>query len=357
MRAIFIAATGQNVGKTTLCLGLLSGLRKRRTAVGFLKPIGQQHAASFDGSEVDKDVILFKDHFHLTPSYTAMSPVICPHGFTKDYLDHKFEEKNLLQKITESFEQLARENEFVLVEGTGHIGVGSIFHLNNAKIAKHLGIDVVIVVTGGLGSSFDELELNLNMCYSSGVKVHGVILNKVHDDKRKMILEYFPKSLQASGIPLIGCIPYEPFLMLPTLHDLQLLFRAEFLSGNEQRFHHFNSIHLVAGSLESFYEEHAPNQLIITSACREDIILQMLRSSSNNGMILTGKKSPSPEIAQAIRQSDLPILYVPMPCYEVTKAITCFTAKIRNEDNEKVERAIKLVEDHINFDLLLTPHH
>jgi len=42
-KAIFIAATGQNVGKTTICLGLPAGLRKRFSRVGFIKPVGQQH--------------------------------------------------------------------------------------------------------------------------------------------------------------------------------------------------------------------------------------------------------------------------------------------------------------------------
>ena len=42
-KAIFVAATGQNVGKTTVCLGLIAALKKKFPQLGFMKPVGQQH--------------------------------------------------------------------------------------------------------------------------------------------------------------------------------------------------------------------------------------------------------------------------------------------------------------------------
>jgi hypothetical protein len=43
---------------------------------------------------------------------------------------------------------------------TGHVGVGSIVGLSNARVAQELGLGMVLVANGGLGSAFDELELN-----------------------------------------------------------------------------------------------------------------------------------------------------------------------------------------------------
>jgi dethiobiotin synthetase len=67
-KAIFVAATGQNVGKTTICLGLVSGLQKRFASVGFLKPVGQESVQSHTGVPIDKDVLLFKSRFGLKDS-------------------------------------------------------------------------------------------------------------------------------------------------------------------------------------------------------------------------------------------------------------------------------------------------
>lgn len=58
-RAIFVAATAQHVGKTTTCLGIVSGLQKRFQRVGFIKPVGQQHVPVDSSLSVDKDVVLF----------------------------------------------------------------------------------------------------------------------------------------------------------------------------------------------------------------------------------------------------------------------------------------------------------
>ena len=66
---IFVAATRQHVGKTTVSLALMSGLQKRFNKVGFLKPVGQQHLPVRDESgnqlRVDKDVQVMKEYFKL----------------------------------------------------------------------------------------------------------------------------------------------------------------------------------------------------------------------------------------------------------------------------------------------------
>lgn len=38
--------------------------------------------------------------------------------------------------------------------------MGSIIGLSNARVARELGLEIVLVANGGLGSTFDELELN-----------------------------------------------------------------------------------------------------------------------------------------------------------------------------------------------------
>jgi len=94
-RPIFVAATRQHVGKTSVSLALTAGLKKRFENVGFIKPVGQQHLtvkSQETGEEVrvDKDVKLVREHFKLHHlDYKDMSPVIIPPGYTRDYIDGK----------------------------------------------------------------------------------------------------------------------------------------------------------------------------------------------------------------------------------------------------------------------------
>lgn len=359
-QAIFIGATGQDVGKTTLCLGIIAALNKRFDAVGFIKPVGQQHV-NIDGINVDKDAVLFKDHFHLPQEWSDMSPVIIPGGFTRDYLDGLVTEEHMQNTILQAFQKVRTENDYTVVEGTGHIGVGSIIDMNNAKIASMLGLDMVIIASGGLGSAHDELALNVQMCRHYGVKIRGIILNRVLEDKRDMILEYFPKSLKKWDIPLIGCVPYNAFLSNPTIRDFELLFQTTLLSGEEFRYRHFQDVRLVASSLEAYLAETILNELVITPASREDIILATLHKHSEkskiegnycDGMILTSKVPPSESIVEQIKKTNMPVLYAPMCSYDVMKMITSFSAKIRSKDLPKVQQAITLVEENLDLEML-----
>lgn len=361
-QAIFIAATGQNVGKTTLCLGILSGLQKRYSNVGFIKPVGQQHIKVSPDINVDKDAVLFKEHFRLSSDWSDMSPVIIPDGFTRNFLDGQITECSMEDKIKTAFGKIKSNHDFTVVEGTGHMGVGSIVNMGNPKVAALLKLEMIIIASGGLGSAFDELSLNISMCQEYGIKIKGVLLNRVLDSKRDMIQQYFPKALDRLNIPLLGCIPYNEFLSTPCMKDFETLFNANLLSGEQHRYRHFQHTRLVAGSLAAYQAEMAPNELVITPASREDIILatlhkhlEMLDKDGTDfscGMILTSRHPPHDKIIEQIRKIDIPVLYVPLCSYDAMKSITSYTAKIPSGDTSKIQKAISLVEANIDFDLL-----
>lgn len=363
-RAFFVAATGQNVGKTTACLGLIAGLQERYDSVGFFKPVGQEHIELETGAHVDKDVVLFKSHFKLKESCEMMSPVLFPKGFTRDYLDGKVNHEDLIKKISNSFSSVAQNNQITVIEGTGHMGVGSIVDLNNAQVAALLKCPVLLIASGGLGKSFDELFLNFAQCEKYGVRIAGVVLNRVLDDKREMVAQYMKKALKKLNIPLIGLIPYDAFLSTPTMYDFEQLFQTELLTGQEYRLRHFHDIRLVASSLKMYQTWIVPNQLIITPASREDIILATLTrfwdkkiahpdEDFASGIILTGKQYPKRSLIEQIRDAHIPMLYAPISSFVAMKMIHSYTAKIKQDDTAKIEEAIKVVKKSIDFDLLI----
>ncbi|RQM30208.1 hypothetical protein B5M09_000307 [Aphanomyces astaci] len=145
---LLVLSTGQHVGKTTTSLGLVAHLQERfslevhgtttpKKEVAYCKPVGQQHVPVGGGLRVDKDSFLFKEHFGLVHDYKDMSPVIFPDGFTRDYIDGKVTAAELTESVRVAHRHLMDTSEFVVVEGTGHTGVGSICDINNAQVAGH----------------------------------------------------------------------------------------------------------------------------------------------------------------------------------------------------------------------------
>jgi len=164
------------------------------------------------------------------------------------------------------------------------VAVGSIVDASNADIAALLGAKVVIVANGGLGNSFDELELNRNLLQSIGVDIAGVIINKVRPDKYNQTKHYLSKALEQKWgphIPLLGCIPDRPFLGCPSIADIERLFGASLVSGAEHRLRHYRveDLTLVATSLEVFLKRLRLNRqagerkLFVCHSSRNDILL------------------------------------------------------------------------------------
>ncbi|CAJ1948001.1 unnamed protein product [Cylindrotheca closterium] len=381
-RPIFVAATKQHVGKTTTSLAIMSGLKKRFDKVGFIKPVGQQHVAvpSSKGSDemirVDKDVVLVREHFGLDHiNYQDMSPVIVPRGYTRDYVDGKISFDDQVEAVESSMAHIAEKSDAVLIEGTGHCAVGSIVGLNNAKVASLLGADMVLIANGGLGKAFDELELNRILCQHYGVRIAGVVINKVIPEKYEQTKKYIAKAMmQTWGIPLLGCIPDRPFLGCPALADLERLFGTKLLSGGDLRLRHYNTsdVNIVTTSLTRFLEnlrQKPARTLYICHVTRDDLIVgflgefQRAKTSTKSdrkfeaALIVCGREgkySYSKEVMEMIDgHPECPIMAVQKTTHEALKEIHNFTPKLNIDDTNRVQVAVNHYEPYIDFEELM----
>ena len=96
--------------------------------------------------------------FDLPESYPVMSPVHIPRGFTKAYIAGQVVE-DLGARIRAAHATFAG-HDMLVIEGTGHAGVGAVIGLSNAVVAQMLGAPAVIVSEGGVGRPIDEIVLN-----------------------------------------------------------------------------------------------------------------------------------------------------------------------------------------------------
>lgn len=376
-RPIYVSATKQHVGKTSVSLALVSGLQKRFGQLGFLKPVGQKSLPVWEEDqqrqlEVDKDVVLVKQHFGLNHlPWRYMSPVMIPPGYTKLYLDGKITNDTQSQQILEAHRFVKDKSRIVLCEGTGHCAVGSIVGAGNAEVASWLGADMVLVANGGLGSAFDELELNRSLCERHNVPVAGVIINKVQVDKYDQTKYYMEKALKERwDVPLLGCIPDRPYLGCPAVADLERLFEGDLLSGQEHRLRHYTvkDLNLVATSLQVFLanmREKPSRTLYVCHSSRDDILLGFLaecqrqkhlgRGDPEATLIICEGDRMDPRMLEMIEIDEAapPILLVKQSTREVMDEIHSFTPKLNADDFNRVASTVNHYEPYIDFDLLL----
>jgi len=205
MKPLYVSATKQDTGKTTLIVGLLQAFRDQGCNVGYMKPVGQRYV-QYEGYNVDEDAVLAREVFGLQDAPADLSTVAIERGFTARYIFNR-DPKPLEERIMAAFERLRAAHEFLLVEGTGHAGVGSCFDLSNARVAEMFGASAIIIAHGGIGQAIDEVALSLHLFRKHGVEVLGVVLNKVWPEKLEKVKRTVAQGLENLGTRLLGVVP------------------------------------------------------------------------------------------------------------------------------------------------------
>ncbi|NQT95104.1 MAG: AAA family ATPase [Candidatus Omnitrophica bacterium] len=360
-KKIFIAATRQNDGKTTISLGLMAILKERFENIGFIKPIGQRYLVE-QGYNIDEDSFLIEEIFGIKCNLKDMSPVAIEKGFTQKYINNPDREP-LKKQVMDSFEKVSGGNDLVVIEGTGHAGVGSVFDMSNAQVAKMLGTKVVIISAGGIGRPIDEVMLSVPLFEKAGVEIAGVIINKVQASKYKKINELVRKGFRQHGMNVFGVIPYLKILDMPTMEHMENELDGRRISGSDDNMLKTINNILVATASSSVVMRHlAEKSLIITSGERDDLIRYLLKQCGRRrdkkemlrGFILTCGFMPNRSTRKLLEKSGIPALVVQEDTYNVVTKLEDMIVKVRPGEQDKIDIITRLIHDHVDVNALLS---
>jgi BioD-like phosphotransacetylase family protein len=353
---IFVAATRMNDGKTTTCLGLTAALQTMGLNVGYIKPIAQRIVQSGE-DQVDEDTLLIDGLFSLDIPIAAMSPVAIGPEFTKNYLENPNEiGPQLKDKICRAFDRAAYGKDIIVVEGSGHAGVGSVFGASNADNAKVLGSKALIVAAGGIGKPIDEIALNKALFDQSGVEVVGVILNKVLPDKIDFIRDFASRGLKKLGIPLIGVVPLQETLVYPNLDQVAEETKARWihqLAGLRR----VRRVVIGAMSARRAAEYFRVNgTLVIVPGDREDLLEAFIEgggAKSLSGIILSNGLLPNDVLMKKLTDAGIPVAAVEAESFAVTARINNMTVKTMKQDSDKIPIIEKMIRESVDIPALL----
>jgi len=354
---VFIAATRQNDGKTTASLGLLAALQQVYPRIGYIKPVGQRFV-EIEEQKIDEDTVLMDRVYRLNCPLVDMSPIAVEPDFTRKYLESSNYDA-LVKRIQKAFDRVAWEKDLVLCEGSGHAGVGSVFDLSNARVAKLLGAKVVIVTQGGIGKPIDEVSLNQALFEKEGVEIIGVILNKVLGKKIDYITEFARRGLKRKGLELLGVVPHQPVLSQPTMELIREELNAEVLNQSDGLHNSVQEVLIGAMGVHNALHLFKKGVLIITPGDREDIILAVASTLSDEGdrglagMILTRNLKPSKESQKVLGKMPFPVLSAAEDSYDVASRVHDLTVKIRPDDTQKIALIRDLIAQHVDTNKIL----
>jgi adenosylcobyric acid synthase len=225
--ALMIQGTGSNAGKSTLVAGLARALVRRGLKVAPFKPqnMSNNAAVTVEGGEIGRAQAVQARAARMVPS-VHMNPVLLKPETdsgaqiivqgkrwgtlrAKNYLDKK---AALLPAILDSFAQLAREADIVLVEGAGspaeiNLRAGDIANMGFAAAADVPVVLVGDIDRGGVIASLAGTHLVLEP--DERARVRGFVINKFRGD-----VSLFDPGLAAvtrlTGWPSLGVVPWLP---------------------------------------------------------------------------------------------------------------------------------------------------
>lgn len=356
-KKIFISATGQHCGKTTISLSVMHLAKRAYARVGFMKPIGPK-LCIMDGVEMDMDAALIAAVYGLEGNRRLMSPVVLNRGYTKKYLTGEISRHLPLETVIQACKQLESRNDFLIIEGSGHGGVGSVIGINNAQIAKALGAPVIMVASGGIGSVIDAVELNLSLFRQEGAEVKLVLVNKLLAEKREETLDYLQKFFRGRQA-MAGAFNYSPILANPTLIDLANLLKVPLQGDQEGKDRIVHHIQLGAASSQRVIDTMQDSTLLITTSSRDELIVTA--SALYNipvyrrklaGLVIPGSAPISAISQKILEDSNVPYLRMEKATAEVFVALTEHVSKITKDDHEKIELIKHQAETVFDFEMI-----
>jgi len=354
MKPIYIAATEQHAGKTTVSLGLFRAAQRRGFRTCFIKPVGQRYLME-EGRQIDEDAVLFRRSLSADGPIKSLSPVTIPRGFTREYINEPNPEA-IYGPIDEAIAELADEHDVAIVEGTGHAGVGAVIDASNAQVAAHLGAKCIIVAGGGIGRCIDAIRLNEALFEQCDVPVIGAVINKVYEEKYDKVSQAVCKGLDRLGIKCLGAIPYRRELTFPTMRHFKEEFGLETLCGEAHMDNHIHDSIVAAMEPQNMVDYLSDDCLVVVPGDRVDNILASINAhlmkgrgeaSAIGGMLLTGGFVPHRSIVKMLCAVEVPVLLTGDDTATAAFRVRGFVPKITPRDADKIGLAEELIQSHV----------
>src|SRR5690554_1009546 len=355
-KAIYIATTEPDSGKSIVSLGLMQSLLGKAAKVGYFRPI----IDDFKPGEIDNHINTVSTYFNLDIKFEDS------YAFKRSEVIRKINENKdgeIISRIIEKYKALEERFDFILIEGTGFTGESSIREFDvNVLIAKNLGVPAIIMASG-IGKSLEDFVGNLQMAFDSfkdkGVEVLAVIANKVELQNQELVVSELEKYLPSEV--LVGAIPLNPLLANPSIKEIVDTLNAKVLFGESFINNQAGNYNVGAMQLHNYLIHLKENALVITPGDRADIILGALQANisgnypSISGIVLTAGLVPEDSIIKLIEGlSDVvPIISVEGGTFSVTNSLGRIKSQIYAENTEKITTSIKDFEDNVRVDDLI----
>ena len=369
MKTILLVPTGEGVGLTSACLGLVYALECQGVKSGFLKPFSQELT-----TEPDRTTALYR---HISNSETVE-----PISFAKITQQLNANETDeLLEEAVSLHRQIAKLHDIIIVEGLVPTSRDSFASDLNASLAQALDAKVIFVSNADINKpeqTAEKIEIQLrNFGGASSSRNAGILLMRTRglpadsaqipvtiDTDLRLIsdIQKFSAAIQKSHahlgsaqLPIIGMVPFSDTLSVPRVSDLAKQIQATWINEGKAATRRVLHSSLIASNIEHELDKFIAGELIISASDRIDVLLASSLATSNGiplaGLVLTEHYEPNAlvlEFCQAAIKNGLPILHTPLSTFETAQQLSNLSNEIPVDDIQRADQVTRFVSSHID---------
>ena len=347
MANLYVTSAETFSGKSALCIGLGVRFRADGFKAGYMKPVNV-NCGLREGLPYDDDVTFAKQVFDMPELPNLLGPV----ALTPAKLEQQLRgpETDYEPRFMEAFTQLSAGRDVMVLEGGRSWREGYVAGTSPKRVVELVQAQVLIVL------KYEQTLLADRALAAQdyfGKALMGVVINETSrghaDDVRDIVVPY----LVRHSLPVLGVLPKDPMLAAPSVAELAEGLHAEILCSPEKTGELVEHMLVGAMSMESAltYFRRQPNKAVITGGDRADIQLAALETSTRC-LVLTGNLYPSPVVLNRADELGVPILLADMDTLRAIDVVESYLGRSRVQQPQKVDRFVKLLNEHFNFAVL-----
>jgi BioD-like phosphotransacetylase family protein len=351
--ALLIGSCEPFSGKSAVVLGLARQWLQRGVPVRIGKPLADSAELTTGSSAalIDDDVrfvgqILGLSDEQLVPSVHLQGADVARERLLAGNLEAGAGFAELKQQLDHSGDGIT------LLEGAGGLSDGLLYGLSLVQVARGLQAPVVLVHSWNGCHSAESL---LAAREQLGDLLCGVVLNGLPPEQVPLVRAEVAPALERLGVPVLGVMPRSPLLRSVTVEELVRRLDAEVLCCRDRLDLLVETLSIGAMNVNSAMEffRRRRNMAVVTGADRTDIQLAALEASTQC-LILTGAGEPLPQLISRAEELEVPLLKVEHDTLTTVEVIESAFGHVRLHESVKATYAFRLVEEHCDFEPLLT---
>lgn len=331
-----VVGNHQGAGKTSLISALLSNLTQQGKNAGYYKPFSSSPAPDLDISFVSQQLL-------------SDGP---PRVLAPQTLPSNLGTSSISQAVLDSISTLAAVTDLILVEGpelTIDGGQPSSLASDLASLTNSKAILVVqykrdldAATIGNLAKPFQERLL-------------GLIINHAPIHRRQEIARKLIQELRNNGLPVLGAIPEDRFMLSVTVQQIIEHLNGEWVQEPENINAHVDRF-LIGGNImdsgPSYFGRY-PNQAVITRAERPDIQMASLMCDTKC-LVLTGGEEPTEYVRVEARKKGVPLISVAGGTISTAEALNGLLDRANPHSLAKVRQFATLMQVHLDLETLIS---